>query len=256
MKGTLRYLPSVLVLAAGVALWQALTVALRVPDFLLPGPSAIWKDAVSQHRLLLDNTWPTLEIAVAGFGLALVLGVGLAIAIHYSSFLHLAIYPIVVASQTVPLLALAPILVVLLGFTIVPKLVVVCLICFFPIAVNMVDGLHSVDPDLRRLMRTFGAGRWQLLRHVEFPGAMPYLFSGMKVAVAYSVVGALFGEWVGSSQGLGWIMEQAQAQFDTEALFAAMIILTAIGLGLFALVSVAERLLLPWYHDERRSQAR
>ena len=249
-----RYLPPTIVLVAMLGIWQALVEARHVPDYLLPGPLSIWRTARAEQDVLLPNTVPTIEEAVVGFGLAALLGLLTALAIRYSPLLERTIYPLVIASQTLPVLALAPVLVILLGFTVLPKLIVVCLICFFPITVNAVDGFKSADPDLLNLMRTFGAGRWTLFRQVEWPAALPSIFSGLKVAVTFSVVGALFGEWVGSSEGLGWYMIQAKAQFDTAGVFAAMILLTVIGISLFAVVALAERLLLPWYHnDERRS---
>jgi ABC-type nitrate/sulfonate/bicarbonate transport system permease component len=247
-----RYLPALALVVGTLALWQLVVTLGRVPAFLLPGPDTIWRTAVSEHDLILTNALPTLQIAVLGFGLALGGGVLLAVAIHLSRTLARALYPIIIAFQTVPVVALAPILVVLLGFTMLPKLIIVALICIFPIIVNTVDGLRSVDPDLINLMRTLGAGRWSRLRHVEFPSALPYLFSGAKVAVTFSVVGALFGEWVGSFQGLGYLMIQQKAQFDTAGLFATMAVLSLIGIGLFVTVAAAERLLLPWYHTRDR----
>lgn len=247
----LRLVPPLALLAAALAVWQVVTVVEHIPDFILPGPSEIWQSAVAERDLLLSNAVPTAEIAVLGFLVALVLGFALAVLIHYSRVLEVALYPIVIASQTVPVLALAPILAILLGYTLAPKLIVVALVCFFPITVNTVDGLRSVDPDLMRMMRTLGAGRIRLFRHVELPSALPYLFSGAKVAVTFSVIGALFGEWVGSSEGLGYLMTQKQSELDTGTLFAAMAVLTLIGILLFLLVVLAERLLLPWYHQDR-----
>lgn len=251
----LRFLPPLALLSVAIVVWQLYTVAFNVPDYLLPGPISIWQSAVDQRDLLIQNTWPTVEIAVGGFLIALILGLGLAIAIRYSRLLELALYPIVIASQAVPTVALASILVVLLGFSILPKLIVVCLICFFPITVNAVDGLKNVDPDLVNLMRTLGAGRWRLFREIEWPTALPSIFSGAKVAVTFSVVGAIFGELVGSSEGLGFLLTQERAQFETGVMFADMAILTLLGISLFATVSLLERILLPWYHDERRRDA-
>jgi ABC-type nitrate/sulfonate/bicarbonate transport system permease component len=250
-----RSAPSLLLLAGALALWQVLTVVRHVPTYLLPGPVDIWRAGVDEHDLLLTNAVPTLEIAVFGFALAALVGLAVAVAIRFSPVLEAGVYPIVIVSQTVPVVALAPVLVVLLGFTILPKLIIVALICFFPITVNAVDGFHSVDPDLVKMMRSFGAGRWRIFRAVEWPSALPFIFSGAKVAVTFSVVGALFGEWAGSSEGLGYLMTQKESQFDTGALFAAIALLSLIGIALFAVVSLAERLLLPWYHGDGRRKA-
>ncbi|HZS93486.1 MAG TPA: ABC transporter permease, partial [Chloroflexota bacterium] len=241
-----RAVPPILLLALLLAVWQEWTVWARVPAFLLPGPVAIWHALVGQRALLLDNTWPTLEEAGLGFLLSLAFGFALAVAIRSSRLLEGALYPLVIASQTVPVIALAPVLLVLLGFTVLPRLVVVCLVCFFPVVVNTVDGFHSVDRDLTNVMRTLGAGRWSMLRLVELPAALPYFFSGAKIAVTFSVVGAVFGEWVSSSAGLGWLMIQEQAQMDIAVLFAAMAVLTVMGIALFLAVWAAEWLCLPW----------
>lgn len=254
-RAAFRWVPSMLVVAGVLVVWQVVTVVRQVPSYLLPGPVDIWHAGADEHELLLTNAVPTLEIAVFGFGLAVLVGLSVAIAIRFSSLLEAAVYPIVIVSQTVPVVALAPVLVVLLGFTILPKLIIVALICFFPITVNAVDGFHSVDPDLVKLMTSLGAGRWRIFRTVEWPSALPFIFSGAKVAVTFSVVGALFGEWAGSSEGLGYLITQKESQFDTGALFAAIALLSLIGIGLFTIVSLAERRLLPWYHSERRRDA-
>ncbi|HEX6508219.1 MAG TPA: ABC transporter permease [Chloroflexota bacterium] len=250
-----RYLPPIALLALAVAVWQIVTNARQIPDYLLPGPAEIWRTGLSEHDLLLTNAVPTLQIAVAGFVLALVVGVALAITIYHSRLVEMTIYPIVVTSQTVPVVALAPALVALFGFTILPKLIIVALICFFPITVNAVDGFGSVDSDLVKMLRSLGAGRVRIFHDAVWPSALPFIFSGAKVAVTFSVIGALFAEIAGSSEGLGYVIQQKQAQFDTGALFAAIALLSAIGIGLFAVVSLAERLLLPWYHGDGRRHA-
>lgn len=250
-----HYLPPLLLLVLAAACWQILGTALSVPDWLLPRPSTIWQATVNEHDLLLENTAPTLEIAVLGFCLALILGLTLAFAIRYSRIVELALYPILIGSQSVPLLALAPILVVLFGYSILPKLIMVCLICFFPVVVNTVDGFKSVDPDLVNLMRSLGAGKLRLLRDVEIPTALPYIFSGAKVAATFAVVGAIVGEWVGSSEGLGYLMIQKESQFDTAMIFSAMFILTILGISMFLAVSVAERVLMPWHQKDDARKA-
>ncbi|HCG01556.1 MAG TPA: nitrate ABC transporter permease [Chloroflexi bacterium] len=246
-----RASPPIALLAAALVAWELYVDLAKVPDYLVPGPLAIFRSAIDDRDLLLQNAVPTLEIALFGFALAVVVGAGLGVLIHMSAALERTLYPIVIASQTVPVLALAPVLVLIFGFTLTPKLVIVALVCFFPITVNLVDGFKSVEPDLVRLVRSLGAGRWKLFRTVEWPAALPFLFSGAKVAVTYSVVGALFAEYVGSFEGLGHLMTEKQSQFDIAGLFAAMVVLTLIGVGLFVLVSAAERLLLPWYHGVR-----
>ena len=208
----------------------------------------------------LDNGWVTLQEVLAGFALSVVAGVAFAVVLHLSPTLRRAFYPLLVASQTVPIVVIAPILVVWLGFGIGPKLVIIALICFFPITVNTLDGLRSVDPDLVKMMRTLDASRWQTLRRVEAPTALPYFFSGAKIAVAVAVIGAVFGEWAGSSSGLGHLIQQASAQLQTARTFAAVVVLSALAIVLFALLAVIERRVAWWGprwnrepdHDDQR----
>ena len=183
----------------------------------------------------------TAQEVLLGFALALVLGFAFAIVLHLSDTLRRAFYPLLVASQTVPVIAIAPILIVWLGFGIGPKLAIIALVCFFPITVNTLDGLRSVDPDLPRMMRTLDAGRAQILRRVEIPSALPYLVSGAKIAAAISVIGAVFGEWAGADEGLGHLILIAQGQLQTARVFAAVVVLSALALILFGTLALLER---------------
>jgi putative hydroxymethylpyrimidine transport system permease protein len=169
--------------------------------------------------------------------------------IHFSALLRRALLPILVLSQTVPTVLLAPILAIVLGFGLTPKLIVVAIVCFFPIVVNAVDGLRSTDGELVRMMRTLDASRVAIFRRVEFPGALPAIFSGARIAATYAAVGAVFGEWSGSTSGLGFVVLQSEPSLDTARIFAAVLILSAIALGLYGLVSLAERLLIPWHRE-------
>ena len=190
-----------------------------------------------------------------GFGLALAGGIILAAGIAFSQTVERAIYPFVVASQTIPVIVIAPLLLIWVGYGLAPKVIVVALIAFFPIVVNMVDGLKSVDVDEVNLMRTLGASRWQTFLKVQVPSSLPFLFSGIRIAIAVSVIGAVIGEWVGSSEGLGYLMIRSKPQFLTERVFAAMVVLSAMGVALFVAVGVFERLAIPWWHNERRHRA-
>jgi putative hydroxymethylpyrimidine transport system permease protein len=181
-----------------------------------------------------------------GFALAVAAGLLLAVALHLSGTLRRALYPLLISSQTIPVVVLAPVLVILLGFDLAPKLAIVALVCFFPIVVNTVDGLRSVDPELVRMMRTLDGSRWAILKRVELPWALPLAFSGMRVAATYAAIGAVFGEWAGSSAGLGYLMLQATPNLDTPRIFAAIVILTALSLGLFLLIRLVERRVVGW----------
>jgi putative hydroxymethylpyrimidine transport system permease protein len=232
------------------AKFGALASALRIEDFLVPAPSDIASALWSDRSLLADEGWVTLREVVLGFAVALACGLAFAVALHLSGALRRAVYPLLVASQTVPIIVVAPILVVWFGYGIGPKLAIIALICFFPITVNTLDGLRAVDPDLTKMMRTLDAGRWQILRRVEAPAALPYAFSGAKIAVAVAVIGAVFGEWAGSDSGLGHLMLQASAQLLTARLFAAVVVLSAFAIALFALLAAIERRVVTWNPGE------
>jgi ABC-type nitrate/sulfonate/bicarbonate transport system permease component len=188
----------------------------------------------------------TLKELVIGFALAVALGVGFAVAMHRSDVVRRAFYPLLVASQTIPIVAIAPVLVIWLGFGIGPKLAVIALICFFPVTVATFDGLRSVDPAAIRMMRTLDAGSGAILRRLELPAALPYFFSGAKIAIAIAAVGAVFGEFVAADEGLGHVIRQAQAQLLTARVFAAVAVLSAFAIGLFALLTVLERRVAWW----------
>jgi putative hydroxymethylpyrimidine transport system permease protein len=241
-----RAWPPVALLVLLAALWEAVIRAAHVPDYLFAPPSAIAASLRDDAGLLADAALVTVREVVLGFLLAVALALALAAALHFSTVLRRTLLPLLVVSQTVPTVVLAPILAILLGYGIAPKLVVVAVVCFFPIVVNAVDGLRSTDVELVRMMRTLDASRWSIFRRVEVPGALPATFSGMRVAATYAAVGAVFGEWAGSSAGLGFVMLQAQPSLMTARIFAAVLVLSVVALGLYALVSLAERLLVPW----------
>ena len=225
-----RWLLPALLLIGLIAAWQiaadtgAIANLLNLEDFLVPSPSEIASSLWENRSLLAENAWVTLREVVLGFACGLVAGVAFAIALHLSETLRRAAYPLVIASQTIPIVVIAPILVVWFGFGIGPKLAIVALICFFPITVNTLDGLRSVDPEATKMMRTLDASRSQILWRLEAPTALPYAFSGAKIAVAVAVIGAVFGEWAGSNSGLGHLMLQDNAQLETARLFAAIVV--------------------------------
>ena len=247
-----RWLPPIVIVVVVLGLWQlaasldVIANALNIEPFLVPSPSEIAQSLWADRSLLLDNGWVTLQEVLAGFALSVVAGVAFAVVLHLSPMLRRAFYPLLIASQTVPIVVIAPILVVWLGFGIGPKLVIIALICFFPITVNTLDGLRSVDPDLLKMMRTLDASRLQTFRRVEGPSALPYFFSGAKIAVAVAVIGAVFGEWAGSSSGLGHLIQQASAQLQTARTFAAVVVLSALAIVLFGLLAVIERRVAWW----------
>ncbi len=247
-----RWLLPALLLVALVGAWQlaastgALADLLGLESFLVPSPAEIAESLWQSRELLAENAWVTLKEVVLGFAVAVLLGSIFAVAMHLSEALRLAFYPLLVASQTIPIVAIAPILVVWFGFGIGPKLWIIALICFFPITVNTLDGLRSVDPEAAKMMRTLHASREQILFRVEAPSALPYFFSGAKIAAAVSVIAALFGELAGADSGLGVLIRQDSAQLETARVFAAVAILAAIGIVLFAILALAERRIVTW----------
>jgi len=244
-----RYAPSVALLALAVGVWEVVVRVRNVPDYLFPAPTAVASAFGSDGRLLASATWVTVREIVLGFALAVVVALALAILIHFSALLRRALLPLLVLSQTVPTVLLAPILAILFGFGLTPKLIVVAVVCFFPIVVNAVDGLRSTDAELVRMMRTLDADRAAIFRRVELPGALPAIFSGTRIAATYAAVGAVFGEWSGSSAGLGFVVLQSEPSLDTARIFAAVLILSALALALYGAVSLAERLLIPWHQE-------
>jgi ABC-type nitrate/sulfonate/bicarbonate transport system permease component len=248
-----RVLPAVVFSLLVLGGWQLYVAVSGIDPLLLPSPWQIAQSVLDNASLFADNAVVTLREILIGFGLGALAGVALGVLLTYSLLAERAVYPWLVASQMVPIVAVAPILVVWFGFTIVPKVLVVALVCFFPVVVNTIDGLKAVDPEMIRLMRTLGMSKPRIMRSVRVPSALPYVFSGLKVAMALSVIGAVFGEWVGSSEGLGYLMLALNNQLATIDLFAAVLVLSAMGIALFFLVGVVERLVIPWHHETRRA---
>ncbi|HEX4363734.1 MAG TPA: ABC transporter permease [Solirubrobacteraceae bacterium] len=231
--------------------WEAYTRVSGIDAFVLPPPSAIATSLVDDRALLWSNFTVTAGEIALGMLVALVLGLVCAVAIHFSALLRRAIYPLLVGSQTIPIVLVAPLLVAWWGFGLMPKLAIVALVCFFPVVVPTLDGLDRVDGDLRKLMRTFGASRWQTFRIVEAPAALPGLLTGMKLSVAIAAIAATLAEYAGSDAGLGNLMLKAIPQFETARAFAAVLVLSAFSVALFGLLAFAERRLLPWAHQPR-----
>jgi NitT/TauT family transport system permease protein len=198
----------------------------------------------------VDHSIVTLTEILIGFVLGVVLGLGLAIPIAYSTLVRNTLYPLIVASQAVPKIAIAPLLVLWLGFDIWPKIVVTALMVFFPVTVTAAEGFSSVDRNLLDLLRSVHANQAQIFFKVRFPHALPQIFAGLKIGITLAVVGAVVGEWVGADSGLGYLLVYANTLLDSTLLFAALFLLIVIGVVLFVLVGVLERLLLPWHHDE------
>jgi len=249
-----RLLAPLIFVALLLAAWQGYVAISDVSPVTLPAPADVASALQHQRTLLLDAAWVTVREIALGFGAAVLIGLLTGTLISRSRLALRATYPVLVASQMVPIPAIAPLLVLWAGFDLGPKVIVIALVSFFPITVATVDGLRGVDGQLLQLLQGMGAGRWKRFRIAEFPAALPRIFSGLKTAAALAPIGAVFAEWVGSSDGLGYLILVWNNQTATAELLAAVVVLGAIGLTLFAAVAVLQRLLVPWQRDSAAEQ--
>jgi NitT/TauT family transport system permease protein len=241
-----RYGLPCLTLVVMVVVWELLVRALGLPKFLLPAPTAVYGETMSRVHELPLHTWVTLYETLLGFVLAVGIGVALALLITYSPILQHTLFPLLVVTQAVPKVALAPLFLLWLGYGDAPKVLVAFLVSFFPIVVNVADGLKAVEPEVIDLSRSLSASEWQTFRKVRFPSALPYLFSGLKVAITLSLIGAVIGEFVGADQGLGYMIVVSSAHVNTSMAFGAIVILGVMGIVLFFAVEMAERVFCRW----------
>ncbi|GED11649.1 ABC transporter permease [Cellulosimicrobium cellulans] len=238
-------------LLAIFAVWWFVAWRELVPAYLVPSPGAVWDTMVEDWAMLAEHTWVTTMETVVGFVLASVIGVATAVLLVYSPTAEKSLYPLILFAQVIPKIAIAPILVVWFGFGAAPKIILAVLIAFFPVVVSAVAGLRSIDPELLEMSATMGASRWKTFRKIRFPGSLPQLMSGLKVAVTLAVVGAVVGEFVGADRGLGYVLLLASGNLDAPLLFADLILMSLIGVVLFLLVELLERLLIPWHASRR-----
>lgn len=247
-----RWVLPTLLLAALVGLWQiaastgALKDALNLQSFLVPSPAEVAQSLWENRGLLAENAWVTLREMLLGILAAIVVGVGFAVAMQRWRLMRDASYPLIVASQTIPIVVISPILVTWFGYGIAPKVVIIALVCFFPLTINALDGLRAVEPEAVKMMRSLNASRWQLFRRVEAPTALPHVFTGAKIAVVIAPIGAVFAEWAGSSAGLGHLIQSDTANFEVARQFATVAVLSAMALGLMGLTVLAERRVVRW----------
>ena len=240
-----------LMLAGALGAWAWIASLESVDDLLVASPGETLTALGDDRALLLDNAWVTLYEVLLGLAVSIAAGLLFAVAMHLNRTLREATYPLLVASQAIPIVVLAPIFVLAFDYGIGPKIAIVALICFFPITVNVLDGLRAVDSGHLKLMRSYGASRLRTLRSVELPAALPSFFSGLRVAASVSVIGAVFGEWAGADEGLGRLVLRGNDELQTPRVYAGVLILTLMAVALFSLASLAERLACPWNRDER-----
>jgi putative hydroxymethylpyrimidine transport system permease protein len=247
-----RWALPALLLAALLGLWQiaastgALKDALNLQSFLVPSPVEVAESLWHNRSLLAENAWVTLREMFFGILAAIVVGVGFAVVMNRWRVMRDAAYPLIVASQTIPVLVIAPILTTWFGYGIAPKVVIIALVCFFPLTINALDGLRAVEPEAVKMMRSLNASRWQLFRRVEAPTALPHVFTGAKIAVVIAPIGAVFAEWAGSSAGLGHLIQSDTANFEVARQFATVAVLSAMALALMGLTVLAERRVVGW----------
>jgi NitT/TauT family transport system permease protein len=248
-------LPTLALTAAVLVIWEAAVRLFSIPQFVVPAPSAIAVALFEQRVALAKASKATAIEVLFGFVLAAVVGVVVALAIVRFERFGKALYPLVVLFQTVPKVALAPIFILWFGYDLAPKIVLIVVIAFFPVAIDMLAGLQSVEPSFVALMRSVGASRGEILRRVRIPHSLPHLMAGLKVAITFSVIGAIVGEFAGASAGLGYVIQFASTQLETPLVFAALIVVSVLGLVFYYLVEFAERLLVPWSPKFDRAHA-
>ena len=233
-----------------LVVWEVATRAFRIPRFIMPAPSAILGEGWEWRYRFIGHTWVTLYETLGGFALSMVVGVPLAVLIVYSPTLRAAIYPLVILAQSVPKIAIAPVLLLVLGYGEVPKMVVAFLVAFFPVVVDTATGLAATPPELLDLSRSYRASAFKTFMKVRLPMALPFIFAGAKVAITLSVIGAVVGEFVGSDRGLGYVILSSTSYWKTEVAFSAMILLSLMAIVLFAAVSLVERFVCPWLNPQ------
>ena len=240
-------------LLGALAVWEVATRAFRVPRFIMPAPSAILGEGWEWRYRFIGHTWVTLYETLGGFALSMVVGVPLAVLIVYSPTLRRGIYPLIILAQSVPKIAIAPVLLLVLGYGEIPKMVVAFLVAFFPVVVDTATGLAATPPELLDLSRSYRASAFKTFLKVRLPMALPFIFAGAKVAITLSVIGAVVGEFVGSDKGLGYVILSSTSYWKTEVAFSAMILLSLMAIVLFAAVSLVERVVCPWVNPESGS---
>lgn len=241
-----RILPPLVVLAVLLGLIQILTVSGVIREFVLPRPSAVWRALITDTELLWGHLKETLFVSLLGFLLSIVLGILVALLMDTYNLIYRALYPLLVISQTIPTMIITPVIVLMFGYGMVPRLVVVVLVCFFPIAINLLQGFTAVDQDQIRLMHTLGANRAKILWHVKFPSSLLHLFSGIRIAATYCVMAAVLAEWSGGGTGLGIYMLRTKRSYAFDRMFASIILIVGLSLLLYYLVIIVERLATPW----------
>ena len=246
------YLPAILLIAALIVFWEIFNVVFDQPDYILPPLHDVLYAAYAHASdQFLPNAWVTFQEVIIGYLVAVVSGLLIGVGISESTTLRRALLPLVISSQAIPILAIAPVLIIWFGFVMTPKIIIVVLISFFPIVINTVTGLQSVSRDMLYLLDSLSASRWQVLHRVKFPAALPYIFAGLKNSAVISVIGAFVGEYVGAIEGLAPVMILANSAFQTDVVFAAIFYLSFMGIFMYLAVTLLERRMIRWHFIAR-----
>lgn len=235
-----------------ITTWEVGVHVTGVEPWLLPAPTLVVNTLWDMLPLLIKHSYSTLLAAGVGLLAAIIIAMALSAIMDFSPWARQGIYPLLVISQTIPIISIAPLFIIWFGYGILPKVVVVALVCFFPVAVSIVQGMEAADPDMVNLMRVMGFNRWQIIKLIRFPAAMPSFFTGLRIAGTYAVMGAVIGEWLGASSGLGVFMTRASHAYQLDRVFAAIVVISLISLLIFGLIEIMARLAMPWFYRERR----
>jgi ABC-type nitrate/sulfonate/bicarbonate transport system permease component len=235
-----------LVLLLLFILWEIMVDLFHVPKWLLPSPTDIFQEATLNGMVLTNHLMSTLKLTLSGFFIGTAVGLITAIILYLIPYLKEALYPLLILSQNIPTIVLAPLLVIWFGFGMLPKIIVITLVCFFPVTIAALDGFKQTPSELRHYLAMAGANKWQLFSKLEFPYALPSIFSGIKISATYSVLGAVISEWLGAKEGIGVYMTLASSSFRTDRVFVAIFIIMILSLLLFALIQGLEKILVRW----------
>jgi ABC-type nitrate/sulfonate/bicarbonate transport system permease component len=249
----LAVLPPLAIVAVLVAIWQLYANLSGIGDDVLPPPSRVLSVSWENRGDLWSNTLPTLRATLLGFALSLVVGFVLAVVIDSWKAARRALMPVLITTQTLPIVAIAPLMILWFGFGLTPKVLLVALVTFFPLTIAFAEGFAASDPEAEALLRSMGASRARIFRSVRFPTSMPFFFAGLRIAITYAVVAAIFAEYAGASEGLGIYMQNAKNSFRTDLVLAAVLVSALLTLALFALTYALERVAIPWYRLSRQS---
>lgn len=233
-----------------ISFWELATRGGAIREFILPPPSNILVTFVKTMPKMLDHIVITLYEALTGFFLAIFLALFIAVLMDSVEVIKKALYPILIVSQTVPIITIAPLFTLWFGFGYLPKIIVVILVCFFPIVVSLIVGLNSADKELINLVKSMGATKLQIYKIVKLPAALPHFFSGLKIAATYSVMGAVIGEWLGGKKGLGVYMERVRYSFAIDKVFATILIIIILSMVIFKAINILEKTMMPWQQEQ------